>query len=154
VTSYFDDAARAVREVPKTLDDEDYLAAVAEIEKDVIRDVILCTGDREFPDELREKIMTVIACKGVYVLSGLPPTEDARVQALVMRYSELIEDLHSAFHALASRRTRARWGFWSDSPRQNIVSRKCHDEPEDEPTPSEREDWAAEEKHDFIKEGR
>ena len=97
-----------------------------------MRDVILCTGDREFPDELREKIMTVIAQKGVYVLSGLPPTEDACAQALAMRYSELIEDLHSAFHALASRRHKARWGLWSDSPRQNLVSRKCHDEPEDD----------------------
>lgn len=100
MTSYFDDAARAVRAIDKTLGDEAYLAAVADIEKEVIRDVILCTGDREFPSELREKLMTVIACN------------------------------------------------------QNLVSRKDHDEPDSEPTSSEREDWAAEEKHDFIKEGR
>jgi hypothetical protein len=155
MTDYFDVAARTIRAIDKTLGDEAYLFAVAEVEKDVVRDVILCTGDREFPDALREKIMTTIACKGVYVLSGLPPTEDARAQALAMRYSELIEDLHSAFHALASRRYKVRWGFWSDSPRQNLVSRKCHDEEQrEEPTSSEREDWAAEEKHDFIKEGR
>jgi hypothetical protein len=136
MTDYFDRATRAVREISRDLSGEDFLREVATIEEPIVRDVLLNTGDREFPDELREKILGAIATKGVFVLSDglgvgkLGPTAEARDYALATRYSELIEDLHSAFHALASRRTRCRWGFWSDSPRQNLVSRKDYDEPD------------------------
>jgi hypothetical protein len=130
MTSYFDDATRAVSSLPKGLPDEEYLARVAEIEKPIVHDVLLNTGDREFPDDLREKILGVMAVKGVYSPAGLQPTEGAREYVLTMRYSELLSDLHSAFHALAGRRVKARFGFWSDSPRANLVTRRCHDEPD------------------------
>ncbi len=130
MTSYFDEASSAVRRLPKDASDETYLSLVAEIEKPIVQDVLLNTGDREFPDDLREKINNVIAVKGVYSPAGLAPTPAAREYVLMMRYSELVSDLHSAFHALAGRRLQTRFGSWSDSPRANLVTRKCHDEPD------------------------
>jgi hypothetical protein len=130
MTSYFDTASRAVSQLPKDVSDETYLSLVAEIEKPIVQDVLLNTGDREFPDDLREKIVNVIAVKGIYSPAGLEPTPSAREYVLMMHYSELVSDLHSAFHALAGRRIQTRFGSWSDSPRGNLVSRKCHDEPD------------------------
>lgn len=133
MTGYFDDASRAVRDVPRTLSEDAFIAAVAAIEEPIVRDVTLNTGDREFPDDLREKILGIIATQAVYSHAGLPPTEDARWTVITMHYSSLIEALHSAFHALARRRLATRWGRWYDSPRANLVARKDHDEPEEQP---------------------
>lgn len=129
MTGYFDKAERSVAELPIT-DDESYLEAVAALEQPVIRDVMLNTGDREFPDDLRERILGIIAVKAIRGPGGLPTAEGARDYLLTVRRSELLTGLHSAFHALASRRVKCRWGHWSDSPSQNLLSRRCHDEPE------------------------
>ena len=48
--------------------------AVAGIEARVVRHVNLVTGDREFPDDLREQIQGIIAVCGVTTPEGLPPT--------------------------------------------------------------------------------
>lgn len=63
MTSYFDDAARAVSDIPRTLSDDDFLAAVAAIEKPIVECVSLNTGDREFPVDLRETIQSIIATR-------------------------------------------------------------------------------------------
>ena len=130
MTSYFDEAERAVSRLTFS-DAESYVRAVADLEEPIIRDVTLNTGDREFPDDLRERILGIIAVKAMRAPGGLPPTQNARDYVLTVRRSELLADLHSAFHALASRRVKCRWGYWSDSPRQNLLSRKCHDEGDD-----------------------
>lgn len=129
MTSYFDRAESEVSRLTFS-DAESYLRAVALVEENVLRDVLLNTGDREFPDDLRERILGIIAVKALKGPGNLPATQNARDYALSVRRSELLADLHSAFHALASRRVKCRWGYWSDSPSQNLVSRKCHDEPE------------------------
>lgn len=130
MTSYFDDASRLVREIPRDLSRDEYLARIAEVERPIVLDVNLCTGDREFPDDLREKIQGIIAVKSLFRQTEIPCSDEAVDWALTLHYSSLIEDLHSAFHALASRRAETRWGRWSDSPRANLVARKDHDEPE------------------------
>jgi hypothetical protein len=129
MTSYFDKAEREASHLT-FLDADSYLEAMAAVEEPVIHDVTLNTGDREFPDDLRERILGIIAVKAVRGPGGLPTTARTRDYVLSVRRSELLADLHSAFHALASRRVKCRWGFWSDSPSQNLLSRKCHDEPE------------------------
>jgi len=128
MTSYFDEASHAVGEIPRDLPNESFLEAIAAIEKPIIECVSLNTGDREFPDDLREKIQSVIAVWAIYQRSPeLKPTERAVDWALTMRSSELVEVLHSAFHALAGRRIKTRFGYWTDSPRANLVSRDDHD---------------------------
>lgn len=128
MTSYFDKASSDVRHIPRDLTDEQFLARVAAIEAPIAHDVSLCTGDREFPNDLREKIQGIIATKAVYQrVRELKPTIAAVEHVLTMRYSEMIEDLHSAFHTLASRRVKTRFGHWYDSPKANLVARDDHD---------------------------
>ena len=135
MTSYFDDAERAVHDIfrkrPGVMDEE-YLFLVAQIEEPVVQAVLLNTGDREFPDDLRQKILGIIATQAIYQHAGLKPVDEARRYTLACRTSGLLSALHSAFHTLAGRRLRPRFGFWTDSPSQNLVSRDDHDSPQPE----------------------
>lgn len=125
MTSYFDDARTEVREIWFT-SDEEYLGAVAEIEERIIADVNLVTGDREFPDDLREQIQGIIAIRRVRTGPNEPETR-AREMARVTRSSLLISDLHTAFHVVAQRRVKTRFGLLSDNPRQILAARDEHD---------------------------
>lgn len=69
-----------------------------------------------------------LATKAIYQRSvGLKPTEDAVDWALTLKSSYLVDELHSAFHALGRRRVKTRFGYWSDHPRANLVARDDHD---------------------------
>ena len=84
-------------------------------------------GDVEFPDDLRQKILTVIAWKRINGVPKNAETEGRRI-ARVMRYSPLIGQLHSAFHALAGSRIEARFGVWTDRPDLNLALRQDYEE--------------------------
>jgi hypothetical protein len=125
MTSFFDKAARDVRDadiLSVNQPDSAFLDRLADIEAEVFRKVCLVTGDREFPDDLREKMLGVIAVHGV-ANNELTPSEKARERAAMMRYSRAIEDLHGLFHELARRRVQTRFGWLSDSPDQILVLR-------------------------------
>lgn len=124
MTAYFDDLRAEVRELPQ----EGWLAALGAIEKRVAQEVMLVTGDREFPSDLREKILDTINMKAVYDLSeAVPATKKAVKYAEATRSSGLLEALHSLFHTVASRRVKTRFGFLSDSPRAILKARDSHD---------------------------
>jgi hypothetical protein len=125
MTTFFDDANRQIALLDQDLLGMDYLQAVAMIEKPIIDVVLLNTGDREFPDDLRERIIGLVATRAVY--GPLGPTHDVCNYVLQTRSSAVLGGLHSAFHELASRRAKARWGRWSDSPPENLVGRDGHD---------------------------
>lgn len=130
MTSFFDDAEHAVHCIAGDHPDigfDDYLKCVADIEKPVIETVLLNTGDREFPDDMREKILSIIATQAVYQHADLPIPDAVRRRVLGQKLSPCLTALHSAFHELARLRVKTRWGHWSDSPRQNLVSRDSHD---------------------------
>ncbi len=126
MTSYFDALRVEVRKTSEVTNDEDFLSAVEEIEAGVIADVNLITGDREFPDDLREKIQRLIAFHQTKVMRDLPPTR-ARELNLRMRRSQLIQELHSAFHEVGSRRIKTRFGILSDHPRSNLSMRESYE---------------------------
>lgn len=127
MTSYFDDLRVEVREASKfATTDEEFLTSLEEIEARAIADINLVTGDREFPDDLREKIQGLIAVGQTKVIGGCPPTHH-REENMMMRCSHLLEELHSAFHAVGSRRIRTRFGFLTDHPRINLLLREEHD---------------------------
>jgi hypothetical protein len=135
MTSFFDEREAAVHNIHREhpdLTDEQYLDLVADIEKPVVEAVLLNTGDREFPDDLREKILNILATEAVYAHSGLPPTDTAKRYTLACKTSGLLSALHSAFHKLAGRRIQTRFGYWTDSPSQNLLSRDEHDDPQPE----------------------
>lgn len=134
MTAYWDGKARQVRDLAgggeeEQLADQEFLERVGAVENDVIRTVTLLTGDREFPDSMRERIQRIVAMKRV----SFPPDEDlvamgARERVLRSRYSVLIEDLHSAFHDVARMRHETRFGVLSDDPESTLRRRDTHDQ--------------------------
>lgn len=128
MTSYFDDLRTEVRNVSTiSKDDAEFLLSLEEIEQNVIRDVSYITGDREFPEDLREKIQGLIAVHKTEVTTGQPPTR-AREMNLRMRRSQLLQELHSAFHEVGYRRIKTRFGILSDNPRVNCLLREEYEE--------------------------
>lgn len=129
MSSYFDDKTIRVSEAGDAFrgDDSSYLRAVADIESELIHDVTLAVGDREFPSDLREKAMALIARWHVGTFATLPPLPEARTRCIVMRMSELVEEMHTLFHEVASRRIVTRFGHLSDHPRDIWHRRDEHD---------------------------
>lgn len=119
MSSYFDAAQRTARRSY-----EDLLAAEEQVYKDVVR----ITGDREFPDDLREEILCAMAVGFVWQSGDLPIPQDAGWIARNMRYSVGIEKVHELFHELARRRVETRFGILSDSSTQMSLLRDEHDE--------------------------
>ncbi len=118
MTAYFDTARREISDAPR--DTEGFMQVLCAVEARVKKDVIDCAGDPEFPLDLRSKITKVIRAEQVQDSLGAIHSENASM-AVAMRYSELIEDLHSIFHELASRRQKTRFTvWWSDDPAGNM----------------------------------
>jgi len=133
MTAYFDDLEREARELSeRASDDQEFLVGLEGLEARLTRDVTLNTGDREFPDELREKALSVIALQAVTggPLYAQQPLlhEKARRMALATRRSTLVGSLHSLFHRLAGARIKTRFGLWSDDPAGNLRLRDAHDQ--------------------------
>jgi hypothetical protein len=93
----------------------------------MVEQVSLVTGDREFPDDLREHIQGLIAMHEVSPRSGLDPRPETLEWVAAMGSSRLIDELHEAFHDLARRRITTRFGRLSDSPSQILALRDEHD---------------------------
>ena len=99
----------------------------------MIRTVSLTTGDREFPDDLRQQIQGVIAVHAIdpgrHVFER-PSTELANARArawlLTMRSSILLEELHRAFHHVGERRAVNRYdGYFTDDPSSFLRAREA-----------------------------
>jgi hypothetical protein len=135
MTAYWDALKREVREASQFSND-DFVETVIDIETRVIREVSLATGDREFPDDLREKVQGVIAINAIdfgrYIYER-PCSEGnalanarARAWLLTMRYSILLEELHSVFHVVATRRAPNRYDtFFTDDPTSFLRAREA-----------------------------
>lgn len=126
MTAYFDDLARSVSNAstwaaeahPDDAEERDsyFLARLEMGERRVIRVVNLVTGDREFPDDLRQRIQSIIAMHRITPVESLEPRAKAVEAARVTRTHPLLQELHSAFHDVAQRRIETRFGILSDSP--------------------------------------
>jgi hypothetical protein len=128
MSSYFDEkSARVIEASGRFTDGEGFIQAVAEIEQEMIPDIVMVCGDRQFPEDLREKAMSLIANWHVGVHAGLLPLNKAVEFTKCMRMSELVERMHSLFHEVASRRVRTRFGMLSDHPRDIIDRRDDYD---------------------------
>lgn len=132
MTSYFDDLRTEVRKASTAAkDDEEFLLDIEAMERGVIQDVNYITGDREFPEDLREKIQGLIAVHRTQVMRDEPPTR-ARELNLRMRRSQLLQELHTAFHEVGYRRIKTRFGVLSDNPRVNRLLREDYENPLEE----------------------
>src|SRR5437899_3118341 len=124
MTAFFDAAAREVGTYAATFkdDEEAFLRAIGWLEAGIIRDITRLTGDREFPDDLREKILGDIVLWRVG--AGELPETHGRRNAREFRDSVLIERLHDRFHELARRRVVTRFGLLTDDPHQSLLLRQ------------------------------
>jgi len=126
MSSYFDEKAREVAQAFEDADDEQgFLLRLVDIERRVYNDVTMLTGDREFPEDIREKALGILATKAVYQPSRLPVPEKALEYATSIGVSRAVEDLHDLFHELAGRRIETRFGRLSDQP---VFDRERRDE--------------------------
>ncbi len=131
MSSYFDKADREIRDLSdgtKTNEHDTFIEAVAAIEEKIIAEVSLVTGDREFPDDLREKMQGLIAVHAVCTRSGIAPRPETLEYVASVGSSRLIDMLHESFHDLARRGLQTRFGRLGDSPSQILVLRDEHDE--------------------------
>ena len=128
MSSYFDALDREVAEAAERFESDDaFLAQLASIERQMFDTISLVTGDREFPDDLREKIMSAFATRAVFSRGELPPTEHTLDYVLSVRCSRLIDTVHDLFHDLARRRIQVRFGRRSDNPPMILALRDEHD---------------------------
>jgi hypothetical protein len=121
MSSYFDEKSGRVHDIAvQSRTAEAFLDPLAVIEAEVIAEVTLNAGDREFPSDLRERILAVIATQRVESVVPDVPTKGRRMAEIGL-YSPLIEDLHSLYHEVAHRRISVRNGAftWLDDPRAN-----------------------------------
>lgn len=132
MTAYWDALRSEVQDASQRPDNE-FVEIVINIEARVIRTVSLTTGDREFPDDLRQQIQGVIAVHAVdpgrYVFEQ-PSAElaNARSKAwlLTMRSSIMLDELHRAFHRVGERRAANRYdGYFTDDPASFLRAREA-----------------------------
>jgi hypothetical protein len=100
MSSYFDNASSQVRT---------NFANILEVEAQVIADIIAVINDPEFPSDLKVMIQKIIETKNYNV-------PHAKEMDEALQQSQLVEALHDAFHELAQRRIKTRFGTFSDRP--------------------------------------
>ncbi len=108
MSSYFDNASSQVS--------KDF-AKILDIEAKVIADITSVINDPEFPTDLKVMIQNIIETKN-YNVPHAKEMDDC------CRKSQLISDLHSAFHELAQRRVTTRFGMLSDRPTTILAMRE------------------------------
>jgi len=108
MSSYFDKAQGEIK---------DDFSRIEEVEKTVIRDVSLVTGDREFPDDLRKEIQGLISVWRYDSPKG-------REESDMLRLSWLIVELHEKFHQVAMRKIKTRFGRFSNNPDNDLFQRE------------------------------
>lgn len=118
MTSYFDDKAREISDAARA---NDFVSA-ADVEDQVIADVWLVTGDREFPDDLRERANRLIATLRVRSVPSTMPSKGEQVLRAAKR-SSLVDALHNLFHEVGRRRVETRFGRLADNPRAFLIAR-------------------------------
>ena len=122
MTTYFDDKVREV-----TSHDGDPQAVFDHVEAPMIREVSQATGDREFPDDLRERIQGIIATDSLADTEGRLIPRHALDMFRVSGHSTLVSTLHTAFHEVARRRVQTRFGVLLDDPAEIVRLRDEHD---------------------------
>ena len=126
MTQVFDEAARQVRNASEgsrrwgLAADEVFLDRVGAIERHLAAEALLLVADREFPADLAQAIRECISTLSV-APEDTPAQPIGAEQALVLRNSPMLTQLHSLFHEVATRRLDTRFGLLSDDPHDNAV---------------------------------
>lgn len=124
MSSYFDNAASEISKADNKNDDE-FFEAARQIENKVVKDCLLNSGDKDFPEDLRQKIVGHVALWNLGY-TDMSPIPKAKEWLLSLRSSKLINLLHEDFHDVAQRRIETRFGRLSDNPAHNLAHRDQH----------------------------
>lgn len=124
MSSYFDQLARELRDGERDVHD---------IERQLYCDVTYITGDRQFPADLRERAMGLLACNCLFRIDEIDPPQAAVRYFTIAGGSRALEELHELFHEVARRRVVTRFGLLSDDPRYDGVRRDDHDQDPQDP---------------------
>lgn len=126
MSSYFDAIQRDIHEARAKENDAEFRETLIAADARLFRDVTRVTGDVEFPDDLREKMLGVLAVYGCWQ-PGDVRNEKAIEYGMAVSFSRAADKLHELFHELARRQVKTRFGLLSDSPTQIAVLRDDHD---------------------------
>ena len=124
MTTYFDNLTHQI----KSSD----LPTAIHIEAQVVDTVSLACGDREFPADMRNKIMEAIAIWQMCPCYA-PTVDHPQANHHSIRHynicgtSILIATLHNLFHDLARQHIPTRFGLLTDDPSEIVRTRDQHD---------------------------
>jgi hypothetical protein len=132
VTSYFNDLQDTVAHATN-LDDASFVKVVADVEKELIVEVVEIAEDEEFPSALMTKMKVASKDLGVWLPNKKVDvdTDEYRERVervLLYRKSLLIGVLHSMFHDLDRKKIKARFGMLTDDPHDMLARRKDYSE--------------------------
>jgi len=134
MSSYFDEINREVRTIAQFTkeDSEAFLNELMRLEGHMKDDCLQLAGDRETPDDIRQKIIETIALheiryEGGEFLGDKTGACEATRTAVACRYSQLVTEMHSLFHTIASQRIQTRYGIIMDNPAADVRARNLHD---------------------------
>ena len=122
MSSYFDALVKKVANLDSH-DPEAFVSEVAAIENVMIDELYQVTGDREFPDDLRERILNCIVTRRCAPLGSVPSPLEIRERVIMFGRSILIDEMHELFHEVARSRITTRFGLLGDSPRHILAMR-------------------------------
>jgi len=113
MTKYWDDLEEAAKESFESA------LGCEEIAK---QHCLLVSGDKEFPDRFREKVLEIIVKDGLESMLG--QNQESVMFYNALRRSRLLSSLHSLWHQIAALRVRTRFGVILDDPRDTIKTRE------------------------------
>lgn len=133
MSSYFDKASSDISECRMVghllagtmMSDEDFIKAAICFENQVASDCMLCAGDKEFPEDLRQKIVGHVSLFSLGY-KDMAPSSDGIKYMKALKRSKLIGLLHEDFHELARRRITTRFGLMLDNPAEILKDRDRH----------------------------
>ena len=128
MSSYFDDLGMQLAHAEQ-LPEPAFLAVIEDVEEGLYKTVTQVTGDIEFPDDLRQKIMGAFAVHGIYQPGKLEPTEKALDYTMSVRCSRVLDQIHELFHDLARRNLWTRFGRLGDNPPMILALREEWEKP-------------------------
>ena len=119
MTAFWDQREREIHEAG-TIEE-----AIA-LEKATFDIVTQLTGDREFPNHVREQALIIMATKSISDCpKGIPG--GGRRHYEVAKLCQAVSSLHCLWHFLAEDRITTRFGLLTDSPDEDLRARDKHD---------------------------
>lgn len=133
MSSYFDSFDRQVSLLADQFrggDDLAFLKAVQELESGMKRTCELFAGDKDTPEEVRQRIIRCVTTCRVYFDADMPGLGDSPANEYVAacRLSKMSQEMHRIFHDIARMHLKTRYGVVMDNPEAAVRARDAYAE--------------------------